>query len=88
MERYAIDQYLMRGGALIVAAGNYALSPDPFAGTLALKPVEGGLREMLESYGMLVEQSLVMDLQNEPFPVQVNRDLGGLQVREIQAICR
>ncbi|GAB4529816.1 MAG: hypothetical protein Kow0063_07270 [Anaerolineae bacterium] len=86
VERYAIDQYLMRGGAVLVAAGNYVLNPDPFTGTLALKPVEGGLREMLESYGIRVEQALVMDPQNEPFPVQVNRNLGGLQVREIQAI--
>ncbi len=85
-ERYAIDQYLMRGGAVVVAAGNYVIEPDPFAGSLALRPVEGGLREMLESYGISVEQALVMDPQNEPFPVQVNRNLGGMQVREIQAI--
>jgi ABC-2 type transport system permease protein len=86
MERYAIDQYLMRGGSLIVAAGSYVLNLDPLASTLALKPVDGGLGEMLESYGIRVEQALVMDPQNEPFPVQVNRDLGGVQVREIQAI--
>jgi ABC-2 type transport system permease protein len=86
IERYAIDQYLMRGGAVVVAAGNYVLNPDPLSGTLALKAVDEGLREMLESYGISVEQTLVMDPQNEPFPVQVNRNLGGLQVREIQAI--
>jgi ABC-2 type transport system permease protein len=86
IERYAIDQYLMRGGAVVVAAGNYVLNPDPLSGTLALKAVDGGLREMLESYGISVEQALVMDPQNEPFPVQVDRNLGGMQVREIQAI--
>jgi len=85
-ERYAIDQFLMRGGAVVVAAGNYVLNPDQFTGNLALSPVDGGLREMLESYGIRVEQSLVMDPQNEPFPVQVQRNLGGVQVREIQAI--
>jgi ABC-2 type transport system permease protein len=41
---------------------------------------------MLQSYGITVTQALVMDPQNEPFPVAVNRDVGGMQVREIQAI--
>jgi ABC-2 type transport system permease protein len=86
LERYAIDQYLMRGGAVVVAAGNYVLEPDPYTGSLAIKQVEGGLSDMLESYGIKVEQSLVMDPQNEPFPVQVNRNVGGMQVREIQAL--
>ncbi len=85
-ERYAIDQYLMRGGSVIVAAGNYALNPDQFTGDLGVKLIEDGLRDMLAGYGITVEQSLVMDPQNEPFPVQVARNLGGLQVREIQAV--
>jgi ABC-2 type transport system permease protein len=85
-ELYAIDQYLMRGGALIMAAGNYAINPDPLTGSLGVAPIEGGVREMLESYGINVEQAMVLDPQNEPFPVQVARDLGGIQVREIQAM--
>jgi ABC-2 type transport system permease protein len=85
-DRYAIDQYLMRGGSVAVAAGNYALNPDQFTGNLGVQPIEDGLREMLASYGIDVEQSLVLDRQNEPFPVQVARNLGGMQVREIQAI--
>ena len=84
--RYAIDQYLMRGGAVIVAAGNYTLALDPFMGDLALKPIENGLREMLAFYVVNVAQSLVMDPQNEPFPVQVDRKVGQFTVREIQSI--
>ncbi|GIK40691.1 MAG: hypothetical protein BroJett011_45240 [Chloroflexota bacterium] len=85
-ERYAIDQYLMRGGSVVVSAGNYAIAPDQFSGSLGIQPIENGLRDMLAGYGIDVQQSLVMDPQNEPFPVQVNRDLGGLQVQEIQAM--
>ncbi len=85
-ERYAVDQFLMRGGAVVVAAGNYMLNPDPFTGNLGVQLVEGGLGEMLESYGVTVEQALVLDPQNEPFPIQIARNLGDLQVREIQAI--
>jgi ABC-2 type transport system permease protein len=75
----------MRGGSVIIAAGNYAINPD-ITGNLGVTPIEGGAREMLEHYGISVGQSLVMDTQNEPFPVQVSRSLGGFQVQEIQAI--
>jgi ABC-2 type transport system permease protein len=85
-ERYAIDQYLMQGGAVIVAAGNYIFNPDPYTGNLGVQLVEDGIRDMLVSYGLTVEQAMVMDPQNEPFPIQISRDLGGMQVREIQAI--
>lgn len=85
-ERYAIDQYLMRGGSVVLAAGNYAIAPDQLSGSLGIQPIENGLRDMLASYGIDVQQSLVMDQQNEPFPVQVNRNVGGLQVQEIQAM--
>jgi ABC-2 type transport system permease protein len=84
--RYAIDQYLMRGGSVIVAAGNYTLAVDQYGGGLMLQPIAEGLQQMLDFYGIRVEQSLVMDPQNEPFPVAVNRKVGNLTVREYQAI--
>ena len=85
-ERFAIDQYLMRGGAVVAAAGNYAIQIDQMAGGLGLKPLDGGLQDMLKSYGIQVEQSLVMDPQNEPFPVQTTRQVGDFQVQEVQAM--
>ena len=85
-ERFAIDQFLMRGGAVIVAAGNYAVDIDQFGQGLALRPIDGGLRDMLLHYGVDVQQSIVMDDQNQPFPVTVQRDVGGLPVQEIQAV--
>jgi ABC-2 type transport system permease protein len=85
-ERFAIDQYLMRGGSVVVAAGNYAITVDQLAGGLGLRPLEGGLDDMLSSYGLQVEQSLVMDPQNEPFPVPVIRNVGNFQVQEIQTL--
>ena len=86
VQRYAIDQYLMRGGAVVAAAGNYIMQPDQFTGGLGLLQVTAGLQEMLASYGTTVEQKLVLDAQNEPFPVPVMRDLGGIEVREIRAM--
>ncbi len=84
-ERYAIDQYLMRGGALIVAAGNYKADVDQ-TGNLGIMPVMEGLREMLNHYGVDVQNAIVMDPQNVPFPLPVQRDVGGMTVQEIQAV--
>lgn len=83
-ERYAIDQFLMRGGSVVVAAGNYAVTTS--LGGLGLLPLENGLQDMLAHYGITIERALVMDPQNEPFPVQVARNVGGLLVQEIQAL--
>jgi len=85
-ERFAIDQYLMRGGALVVAAGNYILSPHQFGGTLIIEKVRDGLKEMLAHYGVEVGEALVMDPRNEPFPVQVQRNVGGITVIEYQQL--
>jgi ABC-2 type transport system permease protein len=71
-DKLAIDQYLMRGGTVFVAAGNYKISVDPYGGGLGLTPLQGGLQDMLNSYGINVDSSLVMDLQNAPFPNQVS----------------
>ncbi len=84
-ERYAIDQYLMRGGSVIVGAGNYSIAQSPTGG-LGLTPLQNGLNDLLTSYGVQVTQTLVMDPQNEPFPVQVARNIGGIAVQEVQAI--
>ncbi len=85
-QRYALDQYLMRGGSLIAAASHYRLGIDPYLGTLKLDVNEAGIKEMLESYGILIGDTVVMDLQNAPFPVQVQRDVGDMVVSEIQAL--
>ncbi|MCJ7625841.1 MAG: Gldg family protein [Anaerolineaceae bacterium] len=83
---FAIDQYLMRGGSVIIAASNLRVDVDPYMGGLTLYPVDGGIKEMLEHYGVSVSDFVVMDPQNEPFPVTVMRDAGGFQVQEIQTI--
>ena len=85
-QRFAIDQFLMRGGAVVVAAGRYKLSPAMFRGSLAIEDAKDGLQEMLASYGVAVGDALVMDPQNEPFPVRVQRRVGRFSVEEIQRV--
>ncbi len=85
-DKYAIDQYLMRGGTVFVAAGNFKIAVDPYGGGLTVQPIQGGMQDMLASYGVSVAPSLVLDTQNAPFPVQVTRNVGGMTVQEIQAL--
>ena len=40
-QRFAVDQFLMRGGSVVVLAGNYAVTQDPTSGQLALQPLDG-----------------------------------------------
>lgn len=82
----AVDQYLMRGGTVVALVGSYLLDLSPDAQSLQVRPVEKGIGELLSSYGVNVGSSLVMDRQNEPFPVPVNRDIGGMIIQEIQLV--
>jgi ABC-2 type transport system permease protein len=85
-EVFAVDQFLMRGGSVIVAAGQYGIQVDQMSGGLGLSQLSGTLQDWLANYGITVEQSLVMDPQNEPFPVPVARNVGGMTVQEIQLL--
>ncbi len=84
--RYAIDQYLMRGGAVILAAGSYVISADPYQGGITMQPTTNGVQELLSSYGITVTNELVLDPQNEPFPLPTMRQVGNIQVQEIMAL--
>jgi len=82
---YAIDQYLMRGGALILANGHAGIMASPMGG-LAAQPIAGEFDAMLTHYGFTIPESLVLDPQNEPFPIPVVRQVGEFQVQEIQQV--
>lgn len=85
LERYAIDQYLMRGGSVIAAAGNYRATYDQYTG-LSVEPLDEGIKEMLASYGVEIQDGMVMDSQNIPFPLPVQREIGGVIVQDYQAV--
>jgi ABC-2 type transport system permease protein len=54
--------------------------------TLNIEKVTTGLEDLFAKYGVTLEDAMVLDPQNEPFPVPVIRDLGFARVREIQQI--
>lgn len=83
-ERYALDQFLMRGGSAVVASGSHSLDLAAASGGLAVKAVTSGIRDLLEGYGARIGDGIVLDLESGSFPIPVERDLGGFRVREIQ----
>ena len=85
-ERFAVDQFLMQGRPVVVATGNFKLSPLGSVDGLAIEAIEGGLLEMLSDYGVELGPVVVLDPQNEPFPAPVDRKVGDVVVREMQRI--
>ena len=85
-ELFAIDQYLMRGGSVVVAGGSYVLPTEMLPTGLSVQAVSGGLKAMLASYGVQVGSSMVFDTQSEPLPIQVQRMVSGMQVVELQEL--
>ncbi len=86
-KQFAIDQFLMRGGTVLVLAGRYEIDPHASQmGGVEMKKVKTGLEDLLAAYGVEIKDELVLDPQNEPFPIPVTRNLGGLKLREMQLI--
>jgi ABC-2 type transport system permease protein len=87
-ELFALDQFLMRGGSITLAVSPYQLNADQFSGGLTLLPTDtANLTDWLATYGVTLQNSLVLDTQNQPFPVFISRDAGGgAVVQEVQAV--
>ena len=83
-QRFAVDQFLMKGGSVALLTSPYTVSRTP-AG-LAAARYTSGLEPLLEHYGFTVRKTLVLDPRNEPFPVFVNRKAGAFTVRELQLV--
>lgn len=84
MQRFAIDQYLMRGGKIITLAGHWTI--DISNRSLDTKPGSANLEELLASYGVKVGESLVMDPHNSPFPVPVTKRQGPFRMQSIELL--
>jgi len=79
---FAIDQFLMKGGTVVLATSPYVISTQ-YAGLSAAEHASG-LDEWLAHQGIQIEKAMVLDPQNEAFPLPITRNLGGFSVQEIQ----
>jgi ABC-2 type transport system permease protein len=85
-ELLALDQFIMRGGPVVIAAGSYVVSPLQIVPGLNRRRVEDGIHDLIEHYGVKMGGNLILDTQNEPFPIQVQRDVAGVVVMDIEHI--
>ena len=81
---FAIDQYLMRGGTVLIASSPY--SAEVAGGELRLQDWPSGLEDWLEHHGLHIGDSLVLDERNTAFPAPIARQAGGFEFRDVQMV--
>ncbi|MBX2801932.1 MAG: Gldg family protein [Myxococcales bacterium] len=84
-QQFAVDQYLMRGGSVVALAGAFKIEADQ----TSIRTTSSGapLNDLLKTWGVEVEQSLVMDPNNAPFPVPVPRRIpNGPTIQTIELV--
>ncbi|MFK8049074.1 MAG: Gldg family protein [Halioglobus sp.] len=83
-EIFAIDQYLMRGGTLVLATSPY--SAEITGGDIRMLNWDSGLDQWLDHQGIAIEKALVLDEQNASFPLPVIRESGGEEFTEMKVV--
>jgi len=78
---FAIDQFLMQGGTVVVATSPYSARLTQRA--LMAAPRTSGLEDWLAHHGISMTRSFVMDPQNAAFPAPVTRQVGGFSFQEL-----
>ena len=79
---FGIDQFLMRGGTVVIAASAFQTTLTPQA--LTAVPSDTGLEEWLAHHGVAIDSSMVLDPQNAAFPLPVTRQVGGFSFQDYQ----
>ena len=80
---FAVDQFLMRGGTVILSTSPFDIDTRD---KLSAQAHQSGLQDWLSHNGIKLEDRLVLDPQNAAFPIPVERQLGGFVVRETQLV--
>lgn len=81
-ERFALDQYLMRGGRVIALAGRRQISASQQG--LSASAAPPGLTDLLEAYGVTVEDAFVLDKRAASFPRPVRERRGGIVLERVE----
>ena len=82
-QRFAIDQYLMRGGSVVLTTSPFTIDVST---TLAARELDSGLQDWLAHHGVSVAGQMVLDPRNAAMPVPVERYIGGIPIREVSLL--
>jgi len=83
MQLFAVDQFLMQGGTVVLSSAPFNAQVDR---SITARPLKSGLEEWLAGHGITLEQTMVLDPDNAALPVPVERNLGGFAVQEIRML--
>lgn len=78
---FAIDQFLMKGGTVVMNTSPYR--SDYQGNRLSAARVDSGLEDWLAHHGLNLGQTMVMDPNNAAFPVPIQRNVGGFTINEM-----
>ena len=81
---FAIDQYLMRGGSVVLVTSPFI--SQLAGGNLAMTNRVSGLADWLSHHGVEIGSALVLDPQNSAFPIPVTREVGGFRFQEVRMV--
>ncbi|MBN2723907.1 MAG: Gldg family protein [Deltaproteobacteria bacterium] len=81
---YALDQYIMLGGRVIMFMDSSKLDLKALgAGKLAVKPISSGMENLLSSYGVKLSTEILADSSNFPYPLPREIQRGLVVVDEV-----
>ncbi len=78
---FAMDQFLMKGGTVVLATGKYSTSYTQQSITASQQ--KSGLEDWLRHEGVTLGDGMVMDPQNASLPAPVTRQVGGFSFQEL-----
>jgi len=81
-QRFAIDQFLMRGGTVVMAASPKKINVDQRQG-VQVESVKTGLSDWLSRYGVSIESKLVLDPQSGSLVLPKRTSSGGVQMQTV-----
>jgi ABC-2 type transport system permease protein len=84
IQLFAVDQFLMQGGTVIMASSPYSASLT--SSNLTVQKNYSGMENWLQHHGLTIEDKLVLDSQNSAYPVPVTRSLGGFRFQELRML--
>ena len=82
-ELFLMDQFLMRGGTLILASSAFDVT---ISQNISAFPKQTGLEEWLAYQGVSIDKQFVLDTQNARYPVPVQQKVGAFLFNRIQML--